>query len=93
MAMNLQWNMLSKADTVFTSVQKREGRPVKHKEAMLIAFSDMYDLVHHEFLHQDQNMYQTVYRMVQQHLQDAVHWKQPHKWFPHTWLLHHAISP
>jgi len=33
--------MLSMGDSVFTSVQEREGRPVKHKEAMLIAFSDM----------------------------------------------------
>jgi hypothetical protein len=74
----------SVADVIFTSVQEREGRPVTHKEAMLIAFSDMVS---------DQNTYQTVYRTVLQHLQGAVYWKKPHKWFSHTWLLHHAVSP
>jgi hypothetical protein len=64
---------------------------------VLIAFVDIEGLDHHEFVARGHSMNQNVYKTVLQHLQDALHQKLPHKWFPvpgvFTSAMHFAQQP
>jgi len=85
--MSSQWSTSS-------SPGLKKARQVKsNMKTMLIAFFDTDGLVHHEFVPTGQTVNKEFYKVVLQHLRDAVHRHRPEKWHSGNWILHHDNAP
>ena len=60
---------------------------------MLIAFFDVHEIVHAEFLPQDKTINQHVYKNILLRMMRLVREKRKEPWETRSWLLHHGNAP
>jgi len=85
--MSSQWKTAS-------SPRPKKAQQVKSNvKTMLIAFFDIYRLVHHEYVPRGQTVNKEFYKTFLQRLRDAVRRHRPEKWRSGNWILHHDNVP
>ena len=62
-------------------------------KAMLVAFFDIHEIVHAEFLPQGQTINQHVHKNILRRLMRSVREKRRELWETRSWLLHHDNAP
>ena len=62
-------------------------------KVILIAFFDVYGIVHAEFLPQGQTINQHVYKNILRRVMRSVREKRRELWKTRSWLLHHDSAP
>jgi len=76
------------------SPRPKKTRMFKSKtKVMLIAFFDVYGIVHAEFLPQGQTINQHIYKIILWRLMRSVRDKRRELWETKSWLLHHDNAP
>ena len=60
---------------------------------MLIAFFDVHEIIHAEFLPQSQTINQHIYKNILQRLMRSVREKRRELWETRSWLVHHENAP
>jgi len=85
--MSSQWKMAS-------SPRSKKARQVKSNfKTMLIAFFDIDELVHLQYVPRGQTVNKEFYKTVLQRLRDAVRRYRPEKWRSGNWILYHNNAP
>ena len=85
--MSSQWSTSS-------SPRSKKTRQVKSNiKTILIAFSDIEGLVHHEFVPSGPTVNKEFYKTFLQRLRDAVRIHRPEKLRSDNWILHHDNAP
>ena len=79
-------------DRIVTKTKKARVFTSKTK-VMLIAFFDVHEIVHAEFLPQNKTIYQHVYKNILQRMMRSVREKRREPWETRSWLLHHGNAP
>ncbi|UYV81497.1 hypothetical protein LAZ67_20001364 [Cordylochernes scorpioides] len=62
-------------------------------KVLLVTFFDHKDIVHYEFLPQEQTINQHVYLAILRRLPESKRKKRPEKWISGEWMLHHDNAP